>query len=69
MKHTVTNLNDPNEMVMFSRSILCKFSFDTLFEELDDELSHTTNLDKQFELLHSNHIFELNCTLVYHSND
>ena len=47
MKHTVTDLNDPNEKVMFSRSILGKLSFDTFFEQLEDELSHTTNSDKQ----------------------
>ena len=69
MKHTVTDLNDPNKTVMFSRSILDNFSFDTLFEELEDELSHTANSDKQYELLHSNQIVELNCTLVDHSND
>ena len=46
MKHTVTNLNDPNEMVMFSISILGNFSFDTFFEELEVELSHTANSDK-----------------------
>ena len=46
MKNTVINPNDPNEMVMFSRSILGNFSFDTFFEELEDELSHTANSDK-----------------------
>ena len=65
----VTNLNDPNEMVMFSRSILGNFYFDTFFEELEDKLSHTTNSDKKSEHLHSNKIAELNCTLVDHSND
>ena len=61
MKHTVTSFNDPNktvmfsnETVMFSRSIIGNFSFDTFFEELEDELSHSVNLDKQSELLHSN---------------
>ena len=43
MKHMVTDLNDPNEMVMFSRSILGNFYFDTFFEELEVELSHTAN--------------------------
>ena len=62
MKHTITDLNDPNETVMFSRSILGNFSFDTFFEELEDELSHIANSDKQSELLHSNQISELNCT-------
>ena len=41
MKHMVTNLNDPNETVMFSRSILGNLSFDTFFEELEAELYHT----------------------------
>jgi hypothetical protein len=69
MKHMVSDLNDPNEMVMFSKSNLGNFCFDTFFEGLEGELSHTTNSDKQSELLHSNQIAELNCTLVDHSND
>jgi hypothetical protein len=69
MKHMVIDLNDPNEMVMFSRYILDNLSFDTFFEGLEDELSHTANLDKQSELLHSNQIVELNCTLLDHNND
>ena len=32
MKHMVTDLNDPNEMVMFSKSNLGNFCFDTFFE-------------------------------------
>ena len=69
MKHTVIDLNESNKMVMFSRSNLGNLCFDTFFEELEDELSHTMNSDKQSELLHSNQIVELNCTLVDHSND
>ena len=69
MKHMVTDLNDSNEMVMFSRSTLGNFCFDTFFKELEDELSHTVNSDKLFELLHSNQIVKLNYTLVDHSND
>ena len=38
MKHTVTDLNDPNETVMFSNSILGKFCFETFFGELEDEI-------------------------------
>ena len=64
MKYTVTDLNDPNETVMCSKSTLGNFCFDIFFEELKDELSHTVNSDKQSELLHSNQIAELNCTLV-----
>ena len=69
MKHTVTNLNDPNEMVMFSRYILCNFCFDAFFEELEVELPTPAKLDKKSKLLHSNHITKLNYTLVDHSND
>jgi hypothetical protein len=54
---------------MFSKSNLGNFCFDTFFEELEDELSYTTKSDKKSELLHSNQIVELNCTLVDHSND
>ena len=69
MKHTITELNDPNEQVIFYRSILGNFCFDTFFEELEVELSHPVNSDKQFKLLPLNQIVELNCTLVDHSND
>ena len=65
----VTDLNDPNEMVMCSKSTTGNFCFDTFFEELEGELSHTANSDKQSELLHSNQIAKLNCKLVDHSND
>ena len=54
---------------MFSRSILGNLCFDTFFEELEVELSPLTNSNKQYELLHSNQIVELNYTLVYYSND
>jgi hypothetical protein len=37
MKHTITDLNDPNETIMFSRSILGNLCFDTFFEELEAE--------------------------------
>jgi ribonuclease HI len=69
MKHMVTDLNDPNEMVMCSKSTLGNFNFNTFFEELEGELSHTAYSDKQYELLHSNQIAELNNTLVDYSND
>ena len=36
MKHTITHLNDPNKMVMFSRSKIGNFCFDTFFEEVED---------------------------------
>ena len=69
IKHTVTKLNDSNELIMFSRYILGNLSFDTFFEELEAELSPPMNLDNKYELLLSNQIVDLNCTLVDHSND
>ena len=69
MKHTVSELNDLNKPVMFSRSILGNFYFDTFFEELEVELSHTANLDKKSKILHSNKISKGNYTLVDLNND
>ena len=48
----VTNLNDANEPVMLSNSILGNFWFDTFFGELDVELSPFMNSDTQSKLLH-----------------
>jgi hypothetical protein len=48
---------------------LGSFCFETLFSELEDNLSPLTDSYKQSELLHSNKIAKLNCTLVDHSND
>lgn len=64
----VTSLNDMNEIVMFSISILGNFFFDTLFGELESYLSSFADSDMQYELLHSTHIAETNCTLVDSSN-
>ena len=69
MKHTVTDLNDLNEMVIFSRSILGNFFFETFFGEFKDEISPLVDSYKQSELLHSNQIVVLNYTLVDYSND
>ena len=49
---------------MFSNLILCNFFFDTLFGELEVELSPLADSNKQFELLHSTQIVEQNCTIV-----
>ena len=53
MKHMVTDLNDPNEPVMFSNSILGNFCFDTFFGELEVEPSPFVNSNEKFELLHT----------------
>jgi ATP-dependent Clp protease adapter protein ClpS len=39
MKHMVTSLNDPNEPMMFSNSILGNFCFKTFFGELEAKIS------------------------------
>ena len=64
MKHTVTYLNDTNEPVMFSNSILGNFCFDTFFRELEAELSPLENSYKQSELLHTTQIVEPHYTIV-----
>ena len=58
MKHTVTDLNDRNEPVMFSNSILGNFYFETLFGELEAEIYPYVNWNEQFELLHTTQIAE-----------
>ena len=67
IKHMVTSLNDPNEMVMFWNSILSRFCFDTLFGELEVELSPFTS-DMQYKHLYTIQIIEINCTIVHSSN-
>ena len=51
MKHTVTDLNDPNEPVMFCNSILGNFCLEIFFGELEAELSPYANSYEQSELL------------------
>ena len=53
MKHTVTDLNDPNESIMFYNSILGNFFFDTFFGELEAEISPFGNSNEQSKLLHT----------------
>jgi hypothetical protein len=47
MKHMVTDLNDPNEPVMFSNSMLGNLCLGTFFLDLEDEISPFTNSNKQ----------------------
>lgn len=58
MKHMVIDLNDPNEPIMFSNSILGNFCFETFFRELEAELSPYANSNKQSEILHTTQIDE-----------
>ena len=56
MKHILTDLNDMNESIMISNSILGNFYFDAFFGELEAELSPLANSNKQYELLHTTQI-------------
>ena len=58
MKHMTTDLNDPNELVMFPNSILGNFCFETFFGELEVELSPYTDSNEQFQLFHITKIVE-----------
>ena len=53
MKHIVTDLDDPNESVMFSNSIIGNLCFNTFFGVLEVELSPYMNSNEQSELLHT----------------
>ena len=55
MKDMKTNLNDTNEPVMFSNSILGNFFFETFFGELEAKLSPLVKSYKKYELLHTTH--------------
>ena len=64
MKHTVTDLNDPNEPIMFSNSILGNFCFETFFGELEAEISPYADSNEQSKILHTTNIIEPNCNIV-----
>ena len=51
MKHKVTDLNDTNEPVVLSNSILGNLCFETFFGELEVETYQYTDTNEQFELL------------------
>jgi ribonuclease HI len=64
MKHTLTDLNDPNELVMFSYSILGNFFFETFFGELEEETSTCVDSYEQSKLLQITHTDEPHCTIT-----
>ena len=64
MKNTIIDLNDANEPLMFSNSILGNFIFDTYFIELKTKLSSLTNSNKQSELLHTTQIVDPHYTIL-----
>ena len=64
MKHTVTELNDPNEPIMFSNSILGNYCFDTFFGEFEAKTCYVIESYSWSEVIHSTQSIELNCTIV-----
>jgi len=52
MKHTVKEIDGPNEPVMFSWSSFGNFFFDTIFENVESGELSQTRFPYQFELLH-----------------
>ena len=69
MKHTITDLNDLNEMVMFSNSIPENICFDTFFGELEVELSPFVNSNEQSKLFHTTQISKPIYNIVEYSTN
>jgi hypothetical protein len=68
MKHVVTNLNDPNEPVMFNHSILGNYSFETFFWNFTTEPSTLVESNAKLEILHCTEIIESNCDIDDQTN-
>jgi hypothetical protein len=68
MKHVVTDLNDPNEPVMFNNSILGNYSYDTFFGNYTYEISSFVESNTQSEILHCTQIVEPNSDIVDQTN-
>ena len=64
MKHIVTNLNDTNEPMMFSHSILGNFFLETFFGDLEAETSTCTDSNEQSKLLQITQTDKPHCTIV-----
>jgi hypothetical protein len=68
MKHIVTDLNDPNEPVLFNNSILGNYCSDTFFGDFTVDISPLVESNKQYEILHCTQIVEPNCNIVDSKN-
>jgi hypothetical protein len=68
MKHVVTDLNDPNEPVMFNNSILGNYSYETFFGNFIVETSSLAESNTQYGILHCTHIIEPNCNIIVQTN-
>jgi hypothetical protein len=52
MQHFVTDLNDPNELVMFNISILGNYSYKIFLGNFTVETSSLVESNTQYEILH-----------------
>jgi hypothetical protein len=64
MKHVATNLNYPNEPIMFNHSTLGNYSYNSFFGNHIAEISPCVESSTQSEILHCTHIFETHCNIV-----
>jgi len=58
MKHVVTDLNEPNEPVMFNRSIMGNYSCDSFLGNYSVEISSYAESNTQYGILHYTQIVE-----------
>jgi hypothetical protein len=63
MKHVVTDLNDPNEPVMFNHYVLGNYSCDSFFGNYSVEISSYVESNTQSEILHCTQIVEPHCNI------
>lgn len=52
MKYVITELNQPNESVMFSNSILGKYSLNTYFGEFKAKSCNAVEFERKYEFVH-----------------
>ena len=52
MKHTVTELDDSNEPVLFTDTIMGNYMEDSFFGDFEDETSSITGAEQQSEICH-----------------
>ena len=58
MKHTVTELDDSNEPVLFTDTIMGNYMVDSFFGNLEDESSSVQDPKQQFEVYHFTQVLD-----------
>ena len=58
MKHTVTELDDLNEPVFFTDTIMGNYMTDSFFVDLEAETSSITDAEQQFEICHFSQVLD-----------